>query len=179
MKLRVWVKIILFISSYFPLLLIFAFQYWNFSHHAISLFCISLAILSCGVTLFLIEDSKKLQAKTYFIDSINDQSDLSLNYLYTYIIPFLSFSYNDLIGVFSVSIFVVMTAIIYINSNLLYINPFLNIMGYSMFKIKTNHDSRKIDIIIIAENKNNNINIGDKVHLTPINNNIYLLDKLL
>lgn len=179
MKLRIWVKIILFISSYFPLLFIFAFQYWKFYHHSISLFCISLAVLSCGITLLLINDSKKLQAKTFFIESINDQSDLSLNYLYTYIIPFLTFSYNDWVSIFSVSIFIVITAIIYINSNLLYINPFLNIMGYSMFKIKTSKDSRKVDLIIIAENKNNHVNIGDKIHLTPINHNIYLLDKLL
>ena len=38
-------------------------------------------------------------------------------------------------------IFIIVLLIVYLKSNLLYVNPLLTILGYNIFKIKDNHDN--------------------------------------
>lgn len=69
-------------------------------------------------------------------------------YLITYIFPFIGVTQDNLIGFI---VFFVILGIIYINSNMLYVNPILSLLQYHAYEIET--DDGKTHIIIIHEKR--------------------------
>ncbi len=58
-------------------------------------------------------------------------------YIVSYVFPFLGLNFDDPMNVISLGIFFVILGIIYINSNMIHINPTLNIFGYHIYEIET------------------------------------------
>ncbi len=173
MKLKSWFKIILFVSSYFPLLIIFSIKYWGYFNHIFSYAMIGLVVVSCGLTSCMIQQANSISGNAHKIVSVDNQASEALNYLYAYVIPFLSFSLDDKSEIVSICIFISITAIIYIKSNLFYINPFLNLLGYNSLKVNLEDRS----IYVISKQDIFNIRKQDIINIIHINGNLYLFDK--
>lgn len=173
MKLKSWFKIILFVSSYFPLLIIFSIKYWDYFNHIFSYIMLATSCISCSLTFYMIHQANSISGKAYKIVSIDSQASEALNYLYAYVIPFLSFSLDNKSEIASICIFIFITAIIYIKSNLLYINPFLNLLGYNSLKVNLENRS----VYVISKQNLFNIRNQDIINIIHINGNLYLFDK--
>lgn len=172
---RLWVKIGLFLSSYLPLFLILTLKNW--------LDCTLLAIfgivciysLVWGIILFVV---KKSTSDTFMVIEVENHSQDSLSYLVPYIIAFMNFDFdkwNDYVSLFIVLIIIFY---IYVNSNLLYINPLLHIFNYRFYRIEA-YDcgdakkEHKLEINLISKHI---VRLNEKIDAKEIDrtNNVFL-----
>jgi len=128
---KLFVKIGLFLSSYFPLFLILALRDW-FNLWAwilvivVGIFCIFIWLL-----LFRVSRSRTSE-KYKVINSENRVRD-SLNYLVPYIIAFMNFDLNRWQDSTALALLLYILFVVYVNSNLLYVNPLLSIFKYKIY----------------------------------------------
>lgn len=147
---RFLVKIVMFISSYFPLYILLFVLYWNkcneksdYESWKTKLFvlvtsaCIILSIISI-VLLFM----SKNGTKGIKIEEIERPDDTVISYLMTYVIPIVTSNSEAPAILVNVLLFVLI-GYFYIRLNLLYLNPLWSIFGYISYRVNT-------DMIIIT-----------------------------
>ncbi len=171
--LKLWVKLILFISSFAPLAIIWGYKFKEFSipffNNSINIFHFILILisLSCLLLFFAILKVKKTNnPQKKLIKDFKDLNSAHIEYLLAYIFPFLPFGTFNLVP-FVIFIFVLL--IVYLKSNLIYVNPLLVIFGYNIFEIE---DQNKNKIIFIT--KKNNLIKGDYLKGGILSGNIYI-----
>lgn len=102
-----------------------------------AMFLIFLLMVSSVFALWIIMyDIKSTKnSMSLRIKSVQKMDTVYIEYLFTYVIPFISSDYSSLVDVISLFIFLMIAGIIYINSDLLYVNIFFCIREYHLFKI--------------------------------------------
>ena len=172
---RSWVKSSLFLSSYFPLWLIFLgliiinpnYEIFTkpYSENLLAVTSASvffvILIISIVVTSILLKVVKNTERpiKTIIKNRENLTGEYVL-YVVTYIIPFLV---NDFLAperLFGLSVLLITIGILYVRANLLHINPLFTMLGYRLYYI-TNDDDKKIHVLskqVLYEHDELNIN---------------------
>jgi len=166
--LSIGARILLFVSSYFPLLIIFTIQNLN-SHFYWALGLASLGVLSLiGLALFIHfvnTSSPRIQEVTF----VQRKDTEVMAYIVTYIFPFLGLNFGDLNNIISLGIFFLILGVIYVNSNMISINPTLNLLGYHLYEIETQGGT--IHTIISRRRR---ISKGDKLSVVVIGDDIMM-----
>jgi len=168
---RFWVKILLFISAYTPLFLIFILRYIDFNtlYFWIGIFVLIVVNL-IWIPVFRIA---KGWTKNRFTvkKSINRTSD-ALNYIIAYIIAFLGFQFDKWQDWTALIILLTVIFFIYVHSNLIFVNPLLNICGYKIHDVEVIESGHLILITrknILKENENIQVkNLSDNIYLEVI-----------
>ena len=111
---------------------------------------------------------KKISGDYFIIESIENVNKIGLEYFVAYIIPFLNFNLGLLYDAISLLILFGFMCFMYIKSDLIYMNPVLNIIGYNIFKII----SEKKELMIITKKKRNELNNSEE--LIELGNNVLL-----
>ena len=88
--------------------------------------------------------------KSLCIKSVQKMDHIYIEYMICYIIPFLSFNYSSPFDMFLLLILLSTACIIYINSDLLYVNIIFSISGYRLFKII---DENKYEYVVMSKKK--------------------------
>ena len=127
-------RLLLFLSSYFPLSLIF--------------FCVLISehpyaaggILLCGAVgllwmLAYLRTVQRLGALQVKIAGFQRRDAEAMAYIVTYIIPFLAIPFSGWKEGVALTIFFIVLGILYVNSNMIHINPMLNLFGYHLYEI--------------------------------------------
>jgi len=84
---------------------------------------------------------------------VNNKNSESIGYIATYIIPFLFQNVNDWYELFAFAFLMTIIYRIYINSNMILINPVLS-LKYSIFEIEYKQQNDKIrDAFVISKEK--------------------------
>ena len=127
-------RLLLFLSSYFPLSAIF-FVILVHDHC-----CAAIGILAIGVTglvwmLLYLRKAQSLGAMQVKIAGFQKRDAEAMAYIVTYIIPFMVIPLHEWKEGISLTIFFVVLGILYVNSNLIHINPMLNLFGYHLYEI--------------------------------------------
>ncbi len=136
-------KFLLFLSSYIPLFIVLGFL-----HYTNEVFVIGIAVVIIITLIFLgllFKLAGRIGSYPSKITGFKDINDMSLEYIITYIFPLLFLNYTDFGVVAGLLIIFVMIAYIYIRSDLIYMNPILNLLGYNIYKGVV--DERNIIII--------------------------------
>lgn len=156
-KLPITVKLSLFISSYIPLFLIVIlrqveqnFSYLNFggiNYQALKLFLSKFGVstfLACisiygliGLCFFIKNMSKLTEDNGHKlgINRIQNKNAESIGYVATYLLPFVFQTYSSVFDVLQIIILLSVMYIIYTHSNLIVVNPLLN-LWYSLYEIE-------------------------------------------
>ena len=130
-----FVRCLLFISSYFPLTLIFGILLWE-KHVLLALIILFIGISGFVILLVYFYLIAPRRAKFHETVTELDRHDGDvLSYVASYLVPFVSL---DLTGtqLWAVVVFLAVLLIIYVNSNMIYINPMLNILGFHLYEVK-------------------------------------------
>ena len=177
--LRNWLKIILFFSSYSPLFLIIAILNIKlndinslkdiFPQEKLWLVVIMFILFFLpNIILFMfikrVKAFQPIKEKTHIY--INKNSDV-MNYIVTYLIPFLSFNFDKTNQILAFFILIIVLAIVYIHSSIFYINPILIVAGYKIYQI--NDKYTVITKLTIIPDK--------KLKLYRIHENVYVGDE--
>ena len=137
---RIFVKCILFISSYFPLyifLLILNIDMYNsiekLKQIPVKIFLISILIfiVISIISLMSIIISKN-GTKKLLIENIERTDDTIISYIMTYIIPILKVDKYEI--VVNILLFILI-GYLYIRLNLLYLNPLWSMFGYISYRV--------------------------------------------
>lgn len=153
---RDWVKWLLFINSYTPFFLILLLQDYEraawpvFNMPVFSWTVIGLLVVSnLAVALFLRGALLASEPLPAFQTATSKAGD-SLNYIVTYIIPFLEFdTQKDLLPLL---ILLVVIGVIYVHSNLLAVNPMLSLLGYRVYELAA--DSTEPVLLLTKKRRN-------------------------
>ncbi|MBL3647443.1 hypothetical protein [Bacillus sp. RHFS10] len=159
-------RYMLFLSSYLPLFIILFLM--NINNLLLCLF-IWLIVTVTLLTLKMYLD-KPLKATPNFpikLDKVNSKGSEALNYIVTYIIPFISFNSNitnsdgdfNIPTIFAFLVLFLVIGYLYMHNNLYHINPILSLF---------------YDINIVKdENGENLIVVSEKGKDVPLNSTIY------
>ncbi len=110
---------------------------------------------------------------TYGIKNSKNFTDITpidfdhLTFLSTYIIPLITFNLNDIRSFIIVIFLLLMIGIIYLKSNLYYLNPTLLLFGYKIYKSKANNKSIVLisrKPILTMEHSSKYVDLGNNIY---------------
>lgn len=163
--LRRYVKIILFLSSYIPLFLIIIIR--NYENLYLIMFFGSLIVASSILLILTIRQAGRVSGIYMKIDRIENLNMASLAYLGSYVIPFLATELLEIRDVLSFGVLLGIIAVIYVRSDLIYLNPMLNILGFNLYKVYSEGSS----VVMITKKR---IKHADTEIVLPLAENVYL-----
>lgn len=192
-RLRVPVRFILFITSYFPLFLLIIINQFSkapddlsyggigiepvnlfLKYYGVSFLLLILILIGCvGLIIFIqsMLDNINSSGVGVNINQLENRNSESIAYVGTYIIPFLFNDYSNICSVISLCILLIVIYFIYIQSSLIMINPILNIF-YSLYEIEfvdASNKSKKGMLII----KERYLCEGDQITMINIGHKLY------
>jgi hypothetical protein len=127
-------RAVLFISSYAPLTLIFAVLFFRDRPLVAVVNLAVTAVGLLGLTAFLL-GARRFAARSGTVASIHSRDDQVMSYIMSYLVTFLSVAFSDLRQLIALAAFFIILAYIYINANMIYVNPTLNFLGYHLYEI--------------------------------------------
>lgn len=146
--LRNQTKTILFLSSYTFLFLIFILK--NLTNQYLIYTLVGIILISNVILFISIKRCRALADEFVKIKSVENINSVNSAYLITYIIPFLAIDFTNIIDLSSLALLFVVFAFLYIKSDMIYVNPTLNFIGYNLVEIRTDKDDK---LILITKEK--------------------------
>lgn len=130
------IRMFFFASSYLPLFVILALRNWSiYTNMCIMLLALGgLSIVALGVFW---SKARKQTVVTIRIAKSSPNNAEAMSYIVTYIIPFLDLDLEKPGTALSLAVFFLMLAVIYVQSNMIHINPLLNLMGWFIYEVET------------------------------------------
>jgi len=165
----VLIRSMLFLSSYFPLALIFFFLFveqqpiWSIAVLAISLS----GLVIMGLYFFYF--APRLGSIQQRITALQRRDGDVMGYIASYLLPFVAIPFGGWQQAVALLIFVVVLGIVYVNSNMIHINPMLNLIGYHVYEITLEHSEAPHSLITRRR-----IAAGETIHLIDIGDGIFL-----
>ncbi|MBS1815393.1 MAG: hypothetical protein JSS87_10995 [Acidobacteria bacterium] len=129
-------------SSYAPLLLITAVKY-HAKHPHLALTLTGLALVSVLALKLFLSSAAKLGSSSITVEQISAKDTEGMSYIVTYLIPFLDLKLEEPASAIALFFLFAVVGILYVNSNMIYINPTINLLGYHLFEIETSSKKRE------------------------------------
>lgn len=129
------IRLLLFLSSYFPLtVIIFILMFGQ--NLIIATTILVLGILGlCGVSLYLFT-VRKLNPMGIEIASVRRRDGEAMSYIVTYLLPFLAVPFSSLEKSIGLGIVFLVLGILYVCTDMIHINPMLNLLGFHIYEIE-------------------------------------------
>lgn len=127
-------KFILFVSSYFPLFVILAVQYWE-SNLPIALTFLGVGGIGLAGMFACLRMAGRVSPLPIQVTEIKARDEAALSYIVTYIVPFLVQPSDSPHKVAAMAIFFLVVALLYMNVDLVHINPMLSLVGYRLYDV--------------------------------------------
>ncbi len=166
---RLLIRCILFFSSYFPLMSIFSIFLWRKHLHS------ALGILGFGIfcllvmALYFFRQLRRGGVSQTKITEVQRRDENVMAYIASYLIPFVTFPLDSLEQTLALLVFIGVLLIVYVNSNMVYINPMLNLVGYHLYEITIETDKMSRYLITCQSVKPDRtlyfVEIGDHICL--------------
>lgn len=161
----------LFFSSYSPLFLILAIR--NLAKTIVGAWVlIAIAVGSLLILAYFLYDKRKQGFHNVILTRVTPRDADVMAYIVTYLIPFLGISISDPVDAVSLGIMLGLIAVIYVSSNLIYINPILSLLGYRFFEVET--ENGKISVLV---SRTDYVKTGLPIPVVSLDNYILLEKK--
>lgn len=166
---KLTIRCMLFVSSYFPLTLIFCFFLFEKQRlWAISVFFVGLLGLITMLLYFLLIAPKKV-AFHEKVTGLQRRDGEIMSYIASYLIPFVTFPLDGWAQIGSLLVFIFVLSVIYVTSNMIYINPMLNLIGYHLYEVTFENSELSHYLITRQE-----VILGKTVQVAKIGNGAFL-----
>ena len=128
-------RILLFLSSYFPLTVIFFIQLFP-EQKAMAFIMVGIGILGLLGMIIYVRTVKSLASIPLTVTSISRKGSETMSYIFSYLLPFMAVPWDKPKEALSLGIIFGVLGIIYINSNMIHVNPMLYAFGYKLYEIE-------------------------------------------
>ena len=138
MRLKLWVAILMFLSSYSPLVLILAARDFNYQTLSVTtpdvvLPALLIAAISCVILMVVMRQFRGGEFAT--VQSTDNRSIELFNYTIPYLISFLSLNIGAINDLIAFGLFMLLMFGLTYKTDNLYINPVLTFMGYGLYHL--------------------------------------------
>ena len=128
---------ILFLCSYFPLVAIYCILLVGTWPLWAVLLLLSAGLASLLLTALIFHQLRRANvAYRRKAVSVTRRNGDVMAYVASYIIPFVSFSLTNVQQALALGVFFVVLFVIYVHSNMIYVNPMLNLGGYHLYEVE-------------------------------------------
>jgi hypothetical protein len=156
---------VMFFSSYIPLLLVLCvllidrqpvwmLNVFSFTHivswASTCIFFFTILLFALMMSYYFIV-LKRRPGELRVVESIQARDSDTLSYIATYLLPFVVFPLDTKRQIISLIIVVFVLGFVYISSNMIYINPILNMLGFHLYELTLKEE--KIPHILISRRK--------------------------
>ena len=131
----------LFLSSYSPLFVILGIRAFRDNVIAAALL-IGLAALSVAFLITFLSLMNQLAPHQVQVSEAQSRDVELIGYILTYLLPFLDISFSEFTSVVPLGLFILIIAVLYVNSNMIHVNPILNLLGYHILEIQSDDGKR-------------------------------------
>ncbi len=130
------IRVLLFLSSYFPLFFIVAVLFYT-KNLIVSAVCAALCLIGpLELWRYLRYCQKKHQRKPARLRDYKRRDSEVMSYIASYVVPLATLSLDLFSQLFILITFLLVLLILYVNSNMIYINPLLNVVGFHLYEIE-------------------------------------------
>jgi len=126
---------VLFLSSYAPLFLILGIRSWS-SNTVEGIAFVALGLVSIGGSAAVIRAVDTIEPSPMHVVSASSKSGETTGYLVTYVLPFLSLGTSSPADILSLAVLLVTFGLVFINSDLVLVNPVIAVMGFRLFEVE-------------------------------------------
>jgi hypothetical protein len=161
-------RLMLFLSSYAPLFMIIAMRAWN-DNRRVAIGCLATSALSLLVLFLFLRAAQSIAASKISIASVKSRDGDVMSYIVTYLLPFLAVKLGDPKDVMSLGLLLLVVGLLYVNSNMIYTNPALNIAGYHIFEVEDGDG--KVSALLC---KRSYVRNGSELHVISIGDYVLL-----
>ncbi len=165
----IFVRCMLFVSSYFPLtviiLILFATQQPLFAWITFGIGLVGLIFTFVYISK-IAPRTAPIQVK---ITGRQVKDGDVMGYIASYIIPLVTFPFNGWQQITTLLIFIFVLGIVYINSEMIRINPMLNLAGYHLYEISVENGEQSYSLLTRRRIERNEV-----VRIVDVGSGIYL-----
>jgi hypothetical protein len=126
-------RALMFLSSYAPLFLLLAYS--NRTCRAVWIVLVAAALVSVVGLAIVLVARRNDQGPRLTVQHSRPKDGEVLAYIATYLVPFLGLNLGDGDDLVLFCGFLVVLGIVYINSNMLFVNPLLSLSGFHTFEV--------------------------------------------
>jgi hypothetical protein len=127
-------KLILFASSYSPLMVMWALMLWD----DYSWVAAGLCIAAVGSLIFVVAVhswARTVNQTRIEVASVESRDGEAMSYIVSYLLPFLGTGDEPAIELIAKFVVLAILGILYINSNMIYTNPVFNLLGFHLYAV--------------------------------------------
>lgn len=132
-------RILLFLSSYVPLFVIIGILVFNKNWIVATVIFLLAACFICALWSYLRYCRKKLKHTFSKLRDYRARDSEAMSYIASYIVPFATFPLDGWTQVLALTVFLLVLLMIYVNSNMVYVNPLLSVVGFHLYEIEVEH----------------------------------------
>lgn len=129
-------QLALFLSSYAPLLAVFALLD-TFGRGWPTIVCWVFAAIGSVVPWLLLAATRKVHPQAVKVGNARSRTGDVLAYVATYLVPFAAMSASTAREREALGLFVLLVAVLYVRSEMFFVNPLLALFGFRLFDVET------------------------------------------
>lgn len=179
MKLRFIASILIFISAYSPLSIIFLIQ--DFDTHNMTLKhpvliwqIIGVSLLSCIIVwaaVYFIKGSRP----PVTIKKVSNRSGELINYSIPYMISFFVMDLGNTKLLLSFLFFMIIMFVITLKTHNIFVNPILACMGYNLYDVTYERDGNECEDFFLIKTKGQRLTNGESCRIVELSEQLYLV----
>lgn len=177
-------KIVLFISAFVPMFVVFLVTLvleiinnnlrFNITNTIVFITLILLILVGTIGLIILIKYKKEKSTHITIVSKKNITDQHFLNYFSLFVLLALTFDLSKICYIVSLVVILVFIAVVYIKNNIFYVNPLLNILGYSFYDIVCVEDGKEKELRIFYKGELDITKEQYKIYKT--NKNLYFME---
>lgn len=176
MKLRILSAVLVFISAYSPLSVIFLIQDFKpqkpfVEHPWVAYSILLVSILSC-VVMWVGVTFLKVSSPPVTIKSVSNRSGELVNYSIPYMISFFVMDLGDMRTMLSFGFFMVIMFWLTLKTHNIFINPILAAIGYNLYDIRYERDGHEREDFFLV--KGERPNPQERVRIVELSEQLWL-----
>lgn len=177
-------KIILFISAFVPMFIVFLVTLivelinenlrFNITNTVVFISLVILILFGTVGLMLLIKKRGSNCRAVKIVSKKNITDQHFLNYFSLFVLLALTFDLSKICYICSLVVILIFISVVYIKNNIFYVNPLLNIMGYSFYDIVYVEDGEEKEIRIFYKGELDICRAKYKIYRT--NKNLFFMD---
>lgn len=177
MKLRFLASLIIFLSAYSPLSIIFLIQDFDFvnkklMHPQIVWTILGLSVISC-IILWVAVHLLKVSTPPITVKSVSIRSGELINYSIPYMISFFVMDLGNLKLLLSFGFFMLIMYCLTMKTHNIFINPILVMLGYNMYKVHYERNGQECEDLFLV--KGGRLKKNERCRIIEISEQLFLV----
>lgn len=163
----------LFVSSYFPLTLIFFFLLLAADQPVLAIAAVLIGCVGVGLLLYYMYSiAPRLAPVLVKVTGYRSRDDQVMSYITGYLLPFVALPIGGWEMAVALLIFIGVLGWVYVHSAMLFINPVLNVLGYHLYDISVEGSDESLSLLA-----RHRVTRGEALHVIAMGDGMVLEKK--